>query len=437
MRRGDLLGDGAQLVDDAGVRRVAEPGRRRGRRPARGPSPTNSAVPPHPGRPPRPAPRRPRAAASRTSSSRTTRLGPSTVIRAASAGRHAPARRCRRRPPPRRRHRSSRRAGRPGARPARGARATCSSSRPSAVGLSYVGRQPAVTQPRRRHHPRVDDVLQVAGRRRDARPSRCSRSAVPNASDDGSSMRRMPETSSTSSWSIQPSQPTVTTPVTCTERRELERGREVVDVAELPAWRRVAHDEQPRGLEVPGQHAVDVRADHASPAARRSPAGRGGCAAPARRAAPSRASRTAGRRRGRRAAERPRRAGRRCPAARRRPSPRCSSTTRRTPVAAAAVSTVWVPRTLSSACSRRSRVDGRVGRRGGRRCRPCPAGSRAPGRARRAPARSRPRPGRGGRRAPRTLPTSGLATSRAATAAPSPDAAPVTATVGRAPRAAP
>jgi hypothetical protein len=45
------------------------------------------------------------------------------------------------------------------------------------------------------------------------------------------------------------------------QRRELEGGREVVDVAELPARGGVAHDQQPRRLEVPGEHAVHARAD--------------------------------------------------------------------------------------------------------------------------------------------------------------------------------
>ena len=42
-------------------------------------------------------------------------------------------------------------------------------------------------------------------------PSRCSRSAVPMATEAGSSMRRRPESVSTASCSSQPSQATVTT----------------------------------------------------------------------------------------------------------------------------------------------------------------------------------------------------------------------------------
>ena len=93
---------------------------------------------------------------------------------------------------------------------------TCSSSRPRTVGLSYVGLQPAARS-------RLLDTTQgcttycrsLAGA--GMMPSRCRRSAVPKASAAGSSMRRSPETSSTSSCSIQPSQPTVATPVTCSE----------------------------------------------------------------------------------------------------------------------------------------------------------------------------------------------------------------------------
>ena len=46
------------------------------------------------------------------------------------------------------------------------------------------------------------------------RPSRCSREAAPSATAEGSSIRRMPDSSSTSSCSSQPSQPTANSPST-------------------------------------------------------------------------------------------------------------------------------------------------------------------------------------------------------------------------------
>ena len=46
------------------------------------------------------------------------------------------------------------------------------------------------------------------------RPIRCSRAAAPSATADGSSMRRIPLSSSTSSCSSQPSQPTASSPST-------------------------------------------------------------------------------------------------------------------------------------------------------------------------------------------------------------------------------
>ena len=75
-------------------------------------------------------------------------------------------------------------------------------------------------------------------------------------------MRRIPESSSTSSCSSQPSQADRDHPGHGAQRRELERGGQVVDVAELPARRGVAHDQEPGSLEVPGEHAVDAGPDH-------------------------------------------------------------------------------------------------------------------------------------------------------------------------------
>jgi hypothetical protein len=50
----------------------------------------------------------------------------------------------------------------------------------------------------------------------------------------------------------------------CQPGGELERGRQVIDVAELPARRAAPHHEQPRRLEMPGQQRVADVADQCS-----------------------------------------------------------------------------------------------------------------------------------------------------------------------------
>ena len=177
-------------------------------------------------------------------------------------------------------------------------------------------------------------------------PSRCSRCAVPNVSPAGSSTRRSPLSSSTSSCF----QPAVAAhrerPVDLAGHGQLERGDQVLDVAELPARRAALHREQPGRLEMPGDEGVHALADQRGRADHGDGHARVGPRASAGPGARSRAGHRPRCRRGPRPAARPPAAAPGCPGRAPYTMALVTRITRPTRPAAAEVSTVCAARTL-------------------------------------------------------------------------------------------
>ena len=262
-----------------------------------------------------------------------------------------------------------------GGRRARGGRSPARAAARGPSGCRSVGLQPARAQPAARRPPR--GARRTAGRwpapgsRRAGAAARRSRRRARRAARCGAARRparRPPAPSSRRS------------------RRSTDAGRPAPAAAISSAvtrsstWQNcqrglaVAHDEQPRRLEVPGQHAVDAGPDHGRRAQHRHL--QAGVAARRLSRQPldlqpvrEQAAVGDGAQRGvlvqRHRVVRP---------ARRRPWPTCRARRGGRRAAAAAVSTVCVPRTLRSPARLGVAVEARCRRRGGRWCPPTRAG---------------------------------------------------------------